>query len=102
MGSPMALLYYKQEFGSDLIKDYANMPLGGLSGVVLMQVTWAMAKAASDKPRLFPSFETWVASLNSFDTSDGPRFLDPLTEEIGRGFFRYRYEEDHKTKANQP
>lgn len=99
MGCPMALLYYKQEFASDLVKDFGRM--NGIDALTLMQITWAMAKAAAEKPKDFPSFEAWAAALESFDTTDDKNLMDPLAEEIGKGFFRQRYEAAAKERTTK-
>lgn len=106
--TPLALLYYRQEFGSDLFGDLVGMVQGltGLSAVsgenvdlknidlskfdsvAILRLIWAMAKADSFGKQ-FPSFENWLASLDSFDLSD-PTVLTAAIEEAASGFFRSR------------
>lgn len=89
--TPLALLYYKQEFRTDLLGDLmktqavANDP-SQLDSVAFLQLIWAMAKAdAFGKP--FPSFVEWVGSLDTFDLSDQSVLVAAL-EEAASGFFR--------------
>lgn len=88
--TPLALLFYKQEFKTDLIGDFIGMQ--GLQdnpsqfdSVIFLQVIWAMAKA--DKAKEFPSFITWVSELERFDFTD-TETLTAVMEEATDGFFR--------------
>lgn len=88
--TPLALLYYKQEFDRDLIGDLIKMQ--GLEhdpevfdSVIFLQLIWALAKA--DKPKDFPSFPAWVSKLDSIDFSD-QKLLIAVMEEAVDGFFR--------------
>lgn len=90
--TPLALLYYKQEFRADLLGDLLKMQdlkandISSLDTVSLLQITWAMAKADTyGKP--FPKFEEWLSSLESIDFSD-PSFLLAAVEEAADGFLR--------------
>lgn len=102
--TPLALLYYKQEFNSDLLGDLTKMTKmmkpgakkddidendvdpSQLDSVAFLQLIWAMAKADSfGKP--FPSFVEWLSGLDSFDLSD-PDVLRGAVEEAAHGFFR--------------
>lgn len=89
--TPLALLFYKQEFNADLIGDFTKMEaldkdISKLDSVYLLQLVWAMAKA--DKyPEKFPGFIDWLAGLNGFDFSD-PSLLKAALEEAAAGFFR--------------
>jgi hypothetical protein len=89
--TPLALLYYKQEFKTDLIGDLVKMAeiekdMSKIDTVALLQLIWAMAKADNfGKP--FPSFEKWISELDSIDFSDAS-FLLPALEEAKDGFFR--------------
>lgn len=90
-----ALFFYKKEFKRDLIGDLAGMSkitkddISQLDTVTLLQITWAMAKAdtgiANDSK--FPSFETWLFSLEGIDLTD-PDGLMKALEEAREGFFR--------------
>lgn len=106
--TPLALLYYKQAFKSDLVKDMASMfgsvvgalgdldnldrlsvpeqldVMGQLDTLVFLQMIWAMAKADAFGQH-FPGFETWVSELESIDLSD-PSFLVAAMEEAADGF----------------
>lgn len=86
--TPLALLFYKQEFNSDLVGDLAKMQEletdpSKIDAVAVLQMTWAMAKA--DSPKSFPSFEKWLSEFESFDISTV--FMD-VVEEATDGFFR--------------
>ena len=87
--TPLALLYYKQEFGSDLLGDLIKMQdiakdISKLDTVACLQFIWAMNKADNyGKP--FPSFEKWLVELGSIDFSD-PSFLVAALEEAANGF----------------
>jgi len=114
--TPLALLYYKQEFKSDLIgdltklaaikknvvgqpkdqsegkdkdsedKDKDYIDISKLDTVALLQLVWAMAKADAH-PEKFPSFIEWLSSLDGFDFSDSA-LLTAALEEAADGFFR--------------
>lgn len=90
--TPLALLYYKQAFGSDLVgdlvkmKDIENDP-SKFDSVTIMQIAWAMAKADAGPGKQFPSFETWLSELAGFDFSD-PQMIWAIMEEAADGFFR--------------
>ena len=89
--TPLALLYYKQEFKSDLLGDLVKMEAiktdpSKLDSVALLQLIWAMAKADAH-PKQFPSFEEWLSNLTGFDLSD-TTLLSAALEEAADGFFR--------------
>lgn len=90
--TPLALLYYKQEFKSDLVGNMIKMQgiekdPAQFDSVLIMQVIWAMAKADSGPGSQFPSFEKWVSGLDSFDVSD-PELINNVLDEASDGFFR--------------
>lgn len=92
--NPLALLYYKQEFKSDLMGDLAK--LDGIEkdpskfdALTFLRLTWVMAKTGSDKPANFPGFEAWLRSLDSFDFND-ETMLGEIMAEAADGFFRGR------------
>lgn len=89
--TPLALLYYKQEFKSDLLGDLVKMEavrkdLTKLDSVALLQLIWSMAKA-DRYPEKFSSFTEWLSNLTEFDLSD-PDLLSAALEEAAEGFFR--------------
>ncbi|MFW6121847.1 MAG: hypothetical protein ACOC80_13260 [Petrotogales bacterium] len=95
--SPLALLFYQQNFDSDLIADLAkfqeeNMEkisegdFGNFSSVKLLQMAWAMNKAAK-YPKDFPTFEEWLESFDSFQVTNA-KFIMGIIEEATDGFFR--------------
>lgn len=88
--TPLALLYYKQEFNADLIRDLMSMQAMSVDpnqfdALKFLQLIWAMAKA--DDAKDFPSFENWLASLGSFDFTDA-NMMGAVAEEAIDGFFR--------------
>lgn len=93
--NPLALLYYKQEFRSDLIADFVRVSPSPqktedgqsleFDSVIFLQIVWAMAKA--DKPSGFPSFVKWLEGLGSFDFGSD-KTLGAVVEEATDGFFR--------------
>lgn len=85
----LALLYYKQEFKTDLIGDMVKMQgiendPSQLDLVACLQLVWAMAKADA-YGKQFPGFESWLASFDGFDISD-PSFLLEALGEASDGF----------------
>lgn len=111
--TPLALLYYRQEFGSDLFGDLMKM-VQGMAGVrailgqnndevdisnidlshfditMILQLVWAMAKAdAFSTGEQFPSFKMWLSKLDGLDLTD-PAFMTGALEEAVDGFFRSR------------
>jgi hypothetical protein len=95
--SPMALLFYQQNFNSDLIADLAkfqkeNMDkiakgdFSNFNSVELLQMTWAMNKAA-EYPDKFPAFEEWLGSFNSFQVTNA-NYIIGIIKEATDGFFR--------------
>jgi hypothetical protein len=87
----LALLFYKQEFKSDLLGDLMKMGQvaedpSKLEVLSVLQLIWAMSKADS-YGKQFPSFETWLGSLENIDFSDAS-FMTAAMEEAADGFFR--------------
>lgn len=102
--TPMALLFYKQEFKSDLLADLSKMvdvksidkeeeldvaeALSRFDVVTVYQIIWAMAKADSYGSKgSFPSFVTWFAELDGASIYD-EGILAVAMEEAADGFFR--------------
>jgi hypothetical protein len=88
--TPLALVFYKQAFGTDLIGDLMKMQKiekdpSKLDVVFILQMAWAMAKAYEGVGKKFPDFTTWVAELEAFDFSD---VTTAVMEEAQDGFFR--------------
>lgn len=88
--TPLALLFYKQEFNADLIGDLISMQNmaddpGQFDSIKMMQLIWAMNKA--DNSRDFPSFENWLAGFESIDFSNAD-MMAAVVEEATDGFFR--------------
>jgi len=106
-GSPLSLLYYRQEFDRDLLGDLAGMLAGtvgmealrsgkvdlnslnfaGLDTVAILRLIWALARTDAGPGGRFPSFEAWLAQnedLNIFDAG----LLQAAFEEVQRAFFR--------------
>lgn len=90
--TPLALLYYKQEFKSDLIGDLLKMQAiandpSALDSVALLQIAWAMNKAAEGKGKAFPHFESWLEQFEYVDFSDADT-MTAIMDEAADGFFR--------------
>ena len=88
--TPLALLYYRQEFKTDLIGDLISMQEmsadpSQFDALKFLQLIWAMAKA--DNPKEAPSFETWLGILDGFDFTDAD-VMTAVVEEATDGFFR--------------
>ena len=88
--TPLALLFYKQEFNVDLVSDLMSMKTmvndpSQFDALKFLQLIWAMAKA--DDAKTFPSFETWLSSFETFDFTDQGTMIAVL-EEATDGFFR--------------
>lgn len=93
--TPLALLYYQQEFDEDLMadlvsmQDMADMADGDFSGfdsVKILQICYAMNKA-DNYGESFPGFEEWLSKFESIDFADD-EFLFSIIEEATDGFFR--------------
>ena len=90
--TPLALLFYKQEFGADLIGDLTKMSgvekdLSKLDIVVILQMVWAMNKAYNGLGKAFPPFTKWLEEIESIDVTD-PEFIGTIMAEAEDGFFR--------------
>jgi hypothetical protein len=90
--TPLALLYYRQEFKSDLIGDLLKMQAladdpSALDSVALLQIAWAMNKAAEGMGKAFPHFESWLAQFEYVDFSDADTMMEIMNEAMD-GFFR--------------
>lgn len=99
--TPLALLFYRQEFKSDLVGDLIALEKvmddpSQLDSVALLQLVWAMAKADAFGKE-FPSFMQWVSTLDYFDMSDEKLMTDVL-EEAADGFFRTGAKHEPKGK----
>ncbi|MGF6356165.1 hypothetical protein ABIE27_004080 [Paenibacillus sp. 4624] len=109
--SAPAMLYYKQEFGTDLIGDmvkimegYAGkedtgtdqaeaqplddiLAMGDINFLTILQLAWAMNKA-DQIGKSFPKFESWLDEYGEdIDFSD-TEFILNVVEEATNGFFR--------------
>lgn len=87
--TPLTLLYYKQEFKSDLIGDLTKMEgiekdYSKLDVVLILQMLWAMAKTI--KGLKFPKFEKWLGEFENIDIT--PDFITSVLQEATEGFFR--------------
>ncbi len=92
--NPLALLFYKQAFDSDLIADLLKLQslqslqdgdFSSLDMVSLFQIAYAMNKAA--KPvDVFPTFEEWLAQFETIGFDD-PQWIVDVVEEATDGFF---------------
>ena len=88
--TPLALLYYRQEFKADLVGDLISMQEmtndpSQFDSIKMLQLIWAMNKA--DDAKNFPSFEGWLGSLDGIDFADGD-MMTAVIKEAEDGFFR--------------
>lgn len=91
--TPLALLYYRQEFNADLMADFislealVNLEKGDYSGldtVKILQLIYAMNKASHvGKP--FPKFEAWLGNFEQLNLADAGWILGVI-EEARDGF----------------
>lgn len=99
-GTALALLFYKREFKSDLLKDMITM-FGGdmknleaemspesLDTVTILQMVWAMAKAGEFGKGQFPGFESWLHQSGDDINVFSEEFLTDVITEMTEGFFR--------------
>lgn len=61
-GSPMTLLYYRNEFGTDLYSDYAKGCEEYFDVSSMLQIAWSMAKTVD--PVAVPDFVSWVSEFD--------------------------------------
>ena len=85
----LALLYYRQEFKTDLIGDLISMQEmasdpSRFDSIKMLQLIWAMNKA--DDAKNFPNFEGWLSGLDGIDFADGD-MMNAVIEEAEDGFF---------------
>jgi len=90
--TPLALLFYKQEFGSDVLGDLIKLQAvqndpSKFDSVGTLQLMWAMAKADAYGHGVFPSFPEWLSGLEGLDLSDTELYTAVYNEAI-EGFFR--------------
>jgi len=93
--NPLALFFYRQAFGKDLIGDIAALQslqklkdgdFSQFDSVMLLQLAYAMNKAS--KPgKTFPAFEAWLNELDAV-AFDDPEWMVGIVEEAVDGFFR--------------
>ena len=88
--TPLALLFYKQEFNADLIGDLISMQNmaddpSQFDSIKMLQLIWAMNKA--DDAKNFPSFEGWLSGFDGIDFADND-MMTAVIEEATDGFFR--------------
>lgn len=91
--SPLALLYYQQDFKKDLIADlmslqgltkFAEGDYSALNSVLLLQILYVLNKAYNFGKK-FPDFNRWLAEFDSIDLVE---IIPELVEEVEDGFFR--------------
>lgn len=88
--TPLALLFYRQEFGTDLIGDFIGLQvleedMTQFDSLRFLQLIWAMNKA--DDAKGFPNFEGWLGQFEYIDFADQDLLLN-VVEEATDGFFR--------------
>lgn len=108
-GSPLSLLYYRQEFDRDLLGDLvgmltavagaqalqtgkvdeSNLNLGALDSVAILRLVWTLARTAAGPTGQFPSFMSWLVENEEIDIFDTD-LLTAVFEETQKAFFRNR------------
>ena len=110
--TPLALLYYNQEFDKDLMEDLVSLQdmadiseddLSGFDTVKILKIAYAMNKA-DNYGKSFPGFEQWLSDIDSIDFGD-PEWIMEIVNEAMEGFFRSAKEESEqkakKSKENK-
>ncbi|WP_213997274.1 hypothetical protein [Tepidanaerobacter syntrophicus] len=100
--TPLALLFYKQEFGHDLAGDLIKLrniqdQPEDFDALLFLQIAWAMAKAANGLNKQFPTFINWLNELETFDISDTDT-IQAIADEAVDGFFRAANKPQNKEK----
>ena len=98
--TPLTLLFYKQEFKSDLMGDMAKLEsvkdnIANLDITIILQMIWAMNKS-DNYGNSFPNFIDWLGSFESIDLTDTTLYKGTM-EETAEGFFRGK----HKTPGRK-
>ena len=105
--TPLALLYYNQEFDKDLMEDLVSLQemadiseddLSGFDTVKILKIAYAMNRA-DNYGNSFPGFEQWLSDIDSIDFGD-PDWIMQIVNEAMDGFFRSAKEET-KPKAKK-
>jgi len=93
--TPLALLYYKQEFDTELISDLVSLQdmagiedgdFSNFDSLKILQICYAMNKA-DNFGKQFPGYEKWLSELNSIDFANED-FMMGVISEASDGFFR--------------
>ena len=105
--TPLALLYYQQEFKKDLLADLmslqamaeiANGDYSGLDSIKILQLVYAMHKADKFGKKQAPDFVSWLAKLDNIDFADQDFMLEVMDEAMD-GFFRSARDAGKQQKA---
>lgn len=98
--SPLALLFYRQTFGKELLDDFKdlqslevlakknpnNFRFEDLRLMDFFQLAYALNKAAGKPSEFFPSYEEWLYGIE-LDLGDMDWIAD-VVYEAAEGFFR--------------
>lgn len=90
--APPGLIFYKREFGKEILDDFPSMiekegEKTVLNSEIFLQVVWVMAKTAAGPGAPFPSYEDWLWGLGNINLRDSQMFV-AVQEEAFQGFFR--------------
>lgn len=105
--TPLALLFYQQDFKTDLLADLASLQkmagmvkgdFSGLDSMKILQLIYAMHKADSFGKKKCPDFVSWLSKLDSIDFADQD-FITGIVNEAIDGFFRSAGNAGKKQKA---
>lgn len=93
--SLLALRFYKQEFGTDLISDYTKKfeqqimeDILNFDADLFLQFVWAMNRAYVGRGNEFPGFEKWLDDIGEGVNFGDVGLVTAVQEEILDGFFR--------------
>ena len=95
--NPLALFYYRQAFGSDMMADVMHLSqqmqklgegdFSGLDLVGIFKVAYAMHKTAEPN-KVQMSFEEWLSQFDGFGLGEEENWVVDVVQEAIDGLFR--------------
>lgn len=93
----MTPLFYKQEFGKDIMSDLSQLNDDSPEILVILQFLWAVNKTQNVAEKIqTKKFEEWLEEYQAITLED---ITQDVTEELMEGFFRTK---SQKTKPRPP
>ena len=91
-GSPLTLMFYQKEFGTDLVQDWFDEKslTKCMNSITLLQVAWAMNKTADLS---VPTFNQWLCQFEDFSLAgifDEGSWARRVDEAVAAELFRER------------